>query len=703
LPDGTTKDEAAFERAVATVRAGGLPEVEAQQLFDRLGDEERLWLLDGDTPVETGLPELHGGRFNERPFVHGAVPRLGIPGFAFSDGPRGCVIGPATAFPVSMARGATFDVALEEEVGDAIGREVRAVGANLYGGVCVNLLRHPAWGRAQETYGDEPLHLGEMGAALTRGVQRHAMATVKHFALNSMENARFKVDVAADEPTLHDVYLPHFRRVVDEGVAAVMSAYNSVNGEWCGQNGVLLHEVLRELWGFEGVTISDWVMGFRDAVASLEAGLDLEMPFRQQRAAALPAALAQGRCSWVDVERAGVRLIAAQLRSYATRSDGPHEVLAGAGSRALARRVASRAMVLLQNDPVDGAPVLPLDAASVRRIAVIGRLATAANLGDHGSSDVKHTPSTCSPYDGIRAAFPAADVLLVDFDDPSAAARAAAECDVAVVVAGFTAEDEGEHIPLEDIDYEASAGPLGEGGDRTSLRLRPVDEEIIVEAARANPRTVVAVVAGSAVLMEAWRGQVPAVLVMWYAGMEGGRALADVLSGAEDPSGRLPFVVPVLEEHLPAFDAEATAVTYDRLHGQRLLDATGVAPAFPYGFGLSYTSFALAEARLEELLPGSGRLSVSVTNEGDRDGRHVVQVYGSRQSGEYAGETWLLGFRPVEVAAGQSATIAVDFSLLPLAHWSPALRTRVLPDLSEVLIEVGAHAHDPAAIALPQS
>ena len=140
-----------------------------------------------------------------------------------------------------MARGATWDVDLEERIGDAIGRELRAVGADLYGGVCVNLLRHPAWGRAQETYGEDPHHVGELGAALTRGVQRHAMACVKHFACNSMENARFKVDVTVDEQALHEVYLPHFKRIVDEGVACVMSAYNAVNGEWCGQSRTAAH------------------------------------------------------------------------------------------------------------------------------------------------------------------------------------------------------------------------------------------------------------------------------------------------------------------------------------------------------------------------------------------------------------------------------------------------------------------------------
>ena len=692
---------------------------EARSLYAELTADERLWLLDGDVDFWPGLQALGSGAFNERPFVHGEVRRLGIPGLRFADGPRGCVIGPSTCFPVSTARGATFDAGLEEEVGDVIGREVRAAGANIYGGVCVNLPRHPAWGRAQEVYGDEPLHLGEMGAALTRAVQRHAMATVKHFALNSMENARFTVDVTVDESTLHDVYLPHFKRVVDEGVEAVMSAYNSVNGEWCGQNAALLNDVLRSQWGFGGITISDWVWGLRDAGASLEAGLDLEMPFRQLRARDLPGALDEGRVTWDEVERAGTRLLAAQLRSYATRSDEPSASPADPEARALARRVAARAMVLLRNSPVEERPVLPVVPEAVRRIAVIGRLAVAANLGDHGSSNVRLVPSTSTPVDGITAAFPGAEVVVVAEDDPAAAAAAAAAADVAVVIAGFTAKDEGEFIggdvlsrpelvglypPLPDgvsPPRREADSPLasGSGGDRQSLRLRPVDERIIQAVADANPRTVVALVASGPVLMEEWRERVPALLYAWYAGMEGGAALGDVLSGRVEPTGRLPFAIPTHEDHLPPFDREVTAITYDRLHGQRLLDARGVAPAFPYGFGLGYTSWSVEDAAVS----GSGHISVTVRNLGNQEGRHVLQVYGRRRSGVHAGETWLLGFRSVPVRAGHSARIDVPFSLEPLALWSPTERVRVPPTADDVEVVVAAHWNDPSGVPVTLS
>ncbi len=293
-----------FDDAVEHLRANARTAADlAHELADELTDPELLGLLDGDTPFLTGVRDMGKHGYNHEPIVAGAVERLGIPGIRFTDGPRGIVMGHSTCFPVSMARGATWDPDLEFEIGAAIGAEGRAQGANLFGGVCVNLLRHPSWGRAQETYGEDPVHLGAMGAALARGVRGQLMACVKHYALNSIENARFQVDVTVDEDVLHEVYLPHFRAVVEAGAEAVMSAYNSVNGEWCGDNPTLLTDILRDEWGFQGFVMSDFVYGHRDPVGSVAAGLDLEMPFVQQRARALPAALAAGQLRRSDAAR----------------------------------------------------------------------------------------------------------------------------------------------------------------------------------------------------------------------------------------------------------------------------------------------------------------------------------------------------------------------------------------------------------------
>ncbi len=722
----TTTDPSPFDAAVAAVKSGASPDAAAEDLLKLLTEEERLWLLDGDLPFWEAFAAMLREGYNLTPYPMGRVERLGIPGLLFADGPRGIVVGRSTAFPVSMARGATWDVELEEQVGLAIGLEARAQGANFFGGVCINLPRHPAWGRAQETYGEDPVLLGEFGAALTRGVRRNTMAVAKHYALNSMESARFIVDVTAGEEALHEVYLAHFRRVVEAGVDGIMTAYNSVNGEWAGQNEHLMEGVLRDLWGFQGVTVSDFIWGLRDAATSLRAGLDVEEPFRQQRALHLPADLEGGRASWDHVDRACRRILRTQLLHYATRDeDAPGgEVVHSPAHRALARTVAQRSMVLLKNDVVSGTPVLPLSAEGLQSVALIGRLADTANTGDHGSSNVR-SPEVITPLQGLREALPGTSITHVADDSPDAAAAAAKDASVAVIVVGYTAEDEGEYVGaealadpvlaslyppaeenpvgkqlMEELEELAEAGTnavgdIGAGGDRLSLRLRPVDVEIIHAVASVNPRTVVAIVTAGAVLTDEWRSEVPAVLISWYSGAEGGRALADVLLGKVDASGRLPYSIPTSEEHLPFFDRDARTITYDKWFGQRLLDRDRHQAAFPLGFGLSYTTFELADAEVGEVANELFPVQVTVRNTGPRPGRHVVQVYGRPlDSGpDFPGRV-LLGFRSVEVPASEETRIEVIASARPLQRWKG---NGFEPASASAAIEAASFAGDPAA------
>jgi beta-glucosidase len=294
------------------------------------------------------------------------------------------------------------------------------------------------------------------------------------------------------------------------------------------------------------------------------------------------------------------------------------------------------------------------------------------------------------------------------------------------VVVGYTALDEGEYIGsgmFADPDLLALFPPVGEheagrellarltggvdadvsivgsqgaGGDRASLRLRPIDAEIIRAVGAANPRTVVAVVTAGAVITEEWRDAVPAVLIAWYAGSEGGHALADVLLGAVDVAGRLPFSIPTTEDHLPSFDRDATAVTYDKWFGQRLLDRDGNAAAFPLGFGLSYTTFALSGLELEPVDGETLPASVTVTNTGERDGRHVVQLYGRPvDAGDDFPSRVLLGFAPVELAAGESARVPLRGSVRPLQRWTG---DGFVPAATTVVVEAAAYAGDPAAL-----
>lgn len=709
-----------FEAARRAVADGVDPAVAAAGVVAAMTDDELLWCLDGDAPTWAGLGFLGKGGYHEAPFHAARVPRVGLPGIAFSDGPRGVAIGNATCFPVSMARGATWDPDLEERIGDAIGRELRASGATLFGGVCVNVLRHPAWGRAQETYGEDPHHVGELGAALVRGVQRHAMATVKHFAVNSMENARFRVDVEIDDVALHEVYLPHFRRIVDEGVACVMSAYNQVNGTYCGDHRGLLTDVLRDEWGFEGFVVSDWIFGMRDAAASLHAGLDLEMPYRMVRAEHLPAALADGSASWDDVRRSVTRTVATLLRFDPVLSaPSPGREVVGAPEHvALAREVAARSVVLLRNESVEGRPVLPLDRASLRSIAVLGRLADRVNLGDGGSSDV-YSLDNVTALAGIRAAAPGAEVTHHDGTDLEAVRTAAGAADVAVVVVGYTSEDEGEFIGDPGIDLGHLFPPRDDdelverfaseprlsvirpdhvrgrpglgfsvGGDRSSLRLRPDDEDLILAVAGANRRTVVVVQAGSAVVVSGWIDRVPTMLQAWYGGQQAGHGLADVLFGDVNPSGRLPFTVPADPADLPEFDRDADRVVYDRWHGWWRAERLAVAPQYPFGFGLSYTTFELGDVVVERRADGY-EVTCTIVNTGDRHGADVVQVVA--RSADPDRPSRLVGFRRVEVAAGSSIAVTLTVPDERLTVRDPATRSWRPPD-GPVELTVRRHA-----------
>jgi beta-glucosidase len=639
-------------------------EARAQELLGQMTLAEKVAQMCSDVPLLRGLWEAFRA-YNFRPIPGGGNHRLGVPPVAFSDGPRGVVMNHSTCFPVGMARGATFDPELEARVADAIGVEVRSLGGNFFAGICINVLRHPAWGRAQETYGEDPFHLGEMGVAAVHGVQRHAMACVKHFALNSIENVRFRVDVRLDERTLHEVYLPHFRRCVDAGAAAVMSAYNKVNGERCGHHRRLLREILKGDWGFQGFVISDFVFGIRSARRAALGGLDLEMPVRMHYHWRLRRLVRRGIVSASVVDEAVRRLLRQKLRFAPVGEPeryGPHAI-ACAAHRALAREVAQQSIVLLQNTLVrDGAAVLPIDLPRTHSIAVIGRLASLRNTGDRGSSRVR-APYVVTPLDGIRHAAGRCTITYEDGSNPQAAAEAARRADVAIVIAGYTHRDEGEYV-------------IAWGGDRAQLTLRPADEALIRRVAAANPRTATVMIGGSAIITEAWRETVPAILMAWYPGMEGGHALADVLFGRVNPSGKLPCVFPRSAAHLPWFDRTARQIEYGYFHGYRLLDKNGHEPAFPFGFGLSYSRFRCDNLQVvpdRVPLDGAVEISVDLTNLGPRSGAEVVQLYvGYDGSVVERPLKELRGFRKVHLEPGQTQRIAFRLRPNDLAYFDAA-------------------------------
>ena len=703
-------------------------------LLEQLTLSEKLTMLDGDTELWAGMIDtVRRDAYHRHPWPAGVVDRLGIRGLHFVDGPRGVVLeGGATTFPAAIARGATFDVDLEQRIGDAIGREVRSVGANLFGGICVNLLRHPGWGRAQETYGEDPTHVAAMGAAAVRGVREHAIACVKHFALNSIDSARFRVDVRVSDRVLHEVYLPHFRAAVEAGAMAVMSAYNSVNGAWCGQNRMLLTDVLKVRWGFTGFVLTDFIFGLREPAAAINAGLDLEMPFRFLKMAHLPTAVASGEVSGGRIDDAVTRMLRAQL-ALPTDEDGtayPAAVRGSADHHALAREASTKSIVLLANDPVDHAPVLPLPEQA--SLAVIGTLADEPNLGDHGSSDTRPT-DVVTPLAGITGAA-TGPVTYATGADQDYAAALAGQADAAVVVVGLTWRNEGEHIDVGDIAWAvqrvppppaltrslperlvrrvwpsvarglaaaSSRAPAGgaagttegfEAGDRTNLRLSPTDEALVRRVAAANPRTVVVLMGGGAIVTESWRHHVPAMLLLWYPGQEGGHALADVLYGRVSPSGRMPFTVPTEHGHLPPFNPRATSITYDLWHGYRRLARDGHQAAFAFGHGLSYSTVT-EHALRARAHRGGVTCTVEVSNDGERDTDHVVCVY-VEPPGEAVERPvrTLAGFARVHVRTGERVTATVRVPWRTLAY--------VDETSTEFVVEAGPHRFVTAPDAL---
>ena len=614
-----------------------------------------------------------GGRFGARPYrAGGGIERLGVPAFWFTDGPRGVARGNSTCFPCTMARGASFDVGLERRIGAAMGIEARAQGCNLSGAVCINLLRHPGWGRAQETYGEDQHHLGAMGTALAQGIQTHNVcATAKHFALNSLENSRFTVDVQVDERTLHEVYLPHFKALVESGVGSVMSAYNKVNGEYCGQDKVLLTDILRGEWGFTGFVHSDWIKGVYEPYGAA-AGLDVENPEPLVFGAKLVSAVTAGEIEPAVIDRACARILTTLYRFAAAADplpDYPETLVACTEHRALALEAAEKSAVLLANDGT-----LPLNPAKIGTLAVLGRLAALENTGDNGSSRVR-PPYVVTALAGLRAALGEAAVLHADESDLAAVRAAVAAADAAVVVVGTTAQEEGEFIPGGmTLGQDAPRGKRADiGGDRRELGL-PADQMALIEAAAgAGKPVVVVIVAGSAVMVEEWHGAVSAIVQTFYAGMEGGTALARLLLGHVSPSGKLPFTLARDAAQYPPFDPDAAVAQYGYWHGYALFDHAALAPRYAFGHGLSYGDFTYDDLTAE--CDGAAILAeVTLTNHGSVAADEVVQLY-IGTPGQAAPRPYkrLSDFRRLTLAPGQSERVQLHVPLDALRWRDPAV------------------------------
>ena len=655
-------------------------------------------------------------------FSSPGVPRLGIPEVWCTDGPHGIrtevlwdewdqagwTSDSCTAFPALTALAASWDPSLAELYGISIGEEARYRKKDVLLGPGVNIYRTPLNGRNFEYMGEDPYLSSQMVVSYVRGVQTNNVAAcVKHYALNNQETNRFTTDVVVDDRTLYEIYLPAFKAAVQEGGAwAIMGSYNLYKGQWNCHNQYLLNDILKGEWGFDGVVISDWG-GVHDTDQAITNGLDMEFgswtdgltmgktnaydsyfladPYLER--------IADGRVGTEELDAKARRILRLIFR---TSMNPEHKTgrFTSPEHYAAARRIGAEGIVLLKND----GGLLPVKGA--KRILVTGENAVKMMTVGGGSSSLK-AQHEISPLDGIREAFPDAEVIyergyvgdaggeyngvstgqdLRDSRSPEQliadAVAAARTADIVIYIGGLNKSD---HQDAESFDRLSYGLPYGQ-------------DEVIEALAAANPRLVVVNISGNAVAMP-WIDRVPAVVQDWYLGSEAGHSLGDVLSGAVNPSGKLPFTFPVFMEDGPIKTAAqypgiptgqrmaGMPITREEYSegiyvGYRWYDTQGIAPLFPFGHGLSYTTFAYGEPKVSKTsVTASGKVTVSVpvTNTGSVAGAEVVQFYVSDPEASVdrpAKE--LKGFCKVRLEPGETRTVSVELDRSALSFFDDA-------------------------------
>ncbi|WP_447911989.1 glycoside hydrolase family 3 C-terminal domain-containing protein [Microbacterium phyllosphaerae] len=630
-----------------------------------------------------------------------AIERIGLPSIMMTDGPHGLRkqsggtdhLGlassvPATCFPPAVGIGSSFDPELIERVGAAIGVEAAIEDVAIVLGPGINIKRSPLCGRNFEYFSEDPIVSGVLGAASVRGVQSQGVGTsLKHFAANNQEFDRMRASSDVDPRPLHEIYLRGFERVVKDAQPwTVMCSYNRINGVYASEDPWLLTQVLRDDWGFDGLVVSDWG-AVNDRVAGVAAGLDLEMPSSGGRTdAQLVAAVRAGDLAESVLDTAAARAIDL-VRKAGERPavPGPLDVDA---HHALAREAAGRSIVLLKND----GDVLPL--AAGQKIAVIGAFATEPRFQGAGSSLINPT-RVDKALDELRAVggddvsyaagYSVAGGAVAasgrsDDDLRAEAVAAASAADVAVVFLGLPAAEESEGFDREHIDL-------------------PADQLAVLDAViDANPATVVVLSNGGVVALP-FADRVPAIVETWLLGQAGGGAVADVLYGAVNPSGKLTETVPVRLEDNPSFGnfpGEFGHVRYGEgvLVGYRWYDAKGLDVTFPFGHGLSYTTFSYGDASVSVDADGDIVVRVDVTNTGARDGREVVQVYVAPvASAVQRAPRELKAFSSVALAAGETRTVELVVRREDLAYWDVRV-DRFIVESGEYTVEVAASSRD---------
>jgi beta-glucosidase len=627
----------------------------------------------------------------------------GVPSIMLTDGPHGVRkqagtgdhVGlhdslPATCFPPAVTLGSTWDADLLERVGAALGEEAQAAGVGVLLGPGINIKRSPLCGRNFEYLSEDPLVSGVLGAALVRGLQSQGVgASLKHFAANNQEADRLRVSADVDERPLREIYLRGFQRVVQTAHPwTVMCSYNRINGVYASENPWLLTSVLRDEWGFDGLVVSDWG-AVNDRVAGVAAGLDLEMPSSGGRTdTQLVAAVQDGRLDEAAVDRSAGRVADLVRRVQSGRRPGA--TYDQAAHHELAREAAAAGIVLLRNE----SDVLPLSPET--SVAVIGEFARTPRYQGAGSSLINPTRLD-NALDAIREAASGTVAFASGFPVAGAPEPAAGIDLVAEAVAAATAAD----VALVFLGLPGASE--SEGFDRTDIEL-PADQVALLEAVvDANPHTVVVLANGGAVRVAGFADRVPAILEGWLLGQAGGSAVADVLFGAINPSGRLAETLPVRIQDSPAyldFPGEHGHVRYGEglFVGYRWYDARDLAVSFPLGHGLSYTTFAYSDL---SVTPDAGGFvaRVLVTNTGDRDGHEVVQLYASRPgSAVVRPQRELAAFERVWVPSGEALMVELRVARDDLACWDTRVDGWVV-ESGEYVVEVGVSSRDLRATA----
>jgi len=654
-----------------------------------------------------------------------------IRGYMYRDGPHGVNLDAkqidrssptsySTVFPVTVVRSASFDPELEYRVGAAMGDETAASRNTMLLVPCMNILRNPLWGRAQETYGEDTFHTGRMASAMTLGVQQYVAGCAKHFAANNIENGRMSQIAEMDEQTLRETYGRHFRMVVqDGGVACVMASYNQINGQKSTQNKHLLTDILRTDFGFRGLVISDWwaMPPVEQAIASdaaeaqansataVDAGLDIEVPWINNFAQ-LP-----GRVPEAQITAAAGRILEQKFRfksALGKLGDSVQLSLTAPTTRLengqitgndahleLARQAALEGMVLLKNDNA----TLPIKSdGSIAKVAVVGLkipytlrstnptngvvdFARDIGLGDRGSSRVNADPTkTVGAFAGIQAAAAKRNVTVTASNSVDDAVRGA---DFVVVMVGNTPAVEGEEYSIP------------EGGDRKDLELPAGSDELVSQVAALGKLMAVVIQAGSVVDMP-WLAAVPSVVMAWYPGQAGGTALGQLLFGDANFGGRLPVTWLNSLQELPIFHEPSNQTKMDYFLGYRYFDQHQLTPLRPFGFGLSYTTFEYSNLQVPCTTvskQGVINVQVDIKNTGAVKGDEVAMLFVSFPETKAARRSVkeLKGFYRVSLDAGQAKRVTIPVRVKDLDYFDMTANRWII-ESGTVKIMVGPNA-----------